>query len=70
LGVLFRAGVVQDVRGRAGQSESAVEFTVGEESGVAGDGRAVEFQIELAVEIEAEGSWRLSPIGLLGCFGR
>jgi hypothetical protein len=54
----------------AGQSEGVVEFAVGEESGVAGDGRAVELQLDLAVEVNAQGSWWLSPIGFLGRFGR
>ena len=68
--VLSEAGVVQDGRGRTGQFEGVVEFTIGEKSGIAGDGRAVEFQLELAVEFEAEGSFWLSPIGFLSCFGR
>src|SRR5262249_55938201 len=40
---------------RTGQSEGIVEFAVGEESGVAGDGGAVELQLDLAVEIDAQG---------------
>src|SRR5262249_18210058 len=55
LGVLSGAGVVQAGRGRAGQFEGVVEFTVGEESGVTGDGRAVELQLDLAVEVKAQG---------------
>jgi hypothetical protein len=42
LRVLPRAGVVQAARGRTGQSEGIVEFTVDEESGVTGEGGAVE----------------------------
>ena len=55
LGVLSRAGVVQAAGGGAGQSEGVVEFPVGEESSVAGDGRAVELQLDLAVEVYARG---------------
>ena len=55
LGVLSGAGVVQAGRRRRGQAEGVVEFAVGEESGVAGDGGAVELQLDLAVEIDAEG---------------
>src|SRR5262249_43296592 len=54
-GVLSRAGVVQAGRRRTGQSEGIVEFAVGEESGVTGDGRAVELQLDLAIEIDAHG---------------
>jgi hypothetical protein len=42
-------------RRRAGQSDGIVEFAVGEESGVTGDCRAVELQLDLAVEIDAQG---------------
>ena len=55
LGVLPRAGVVQAGGGRAGQSEGVVEFTVREQSGVTGDGGAVELQLDFAVEIDAHG---------------
>ena len=55
LRVLSGAGVVQAGRRCAGQSEGVVEFAVGEESGVTGDGGAVELQLDLAVEIDAEG---------------
>src|SRR5262249_38753428 len=55
LGVLPRAGVKQAARGRAGQSEGVVEFAVSKESGVTGNGRAVELQLDLAVEIDAQG---------------
>src|SRR5262249_33429946 len=55
LGVLPRASVVQAGGRGTGQSEGIVEFAVGEESGVTGDGRAVELQLDLAVEIEAHG---------------
>jgi hypothetical protein len=41
LRVLSGAGVVQAGRRRTGQSESIVEFAVGEDSGVTGDGRVV-----------------------------
>src|SRR5262249_37610677 len=53
--VLPRAGVVQTSRRRAGQSEGVVEFPIGEESGVTGDGRAVKRQLDLAVEVNAQG---------------
>src|SRR6516162_2019333 len=56
LGVLSGARVVQAGRSVSGQCEGVIEFAVGEESGVTGDGRAVEFQLELAVEIESEGT--------------
>jgi hypothetical protein len=55
LGVLSGACVVQAGGGVACQCEGVIELAVGEESGIAGDGRAVKFQLELAVEIEAEG---------------
>src|SRR6516225_5469589 len=55
LRVLARASVVQAARGGAGQCKGVVEFPVGEESGVTGDGRAVERQLDLAVEIDAQG---------------
>ena len=55
LSVRPRAGVVQAARSRAGKSEGAVEFTIGEESGIAGDGLAVELQLDLAVEIDSQG---------------
>jgi hypothetical protein len=42
LGVLAGAGVVQAAGRGAGQFKGVVEFAVGKESGVAGDGRAVE----------------------------
>jgi hypothetical protein len=56
LGVLSRAGLVQAVGRGAGQSESIIEFPVGEQSGVAGDGGAVELQLDLTVEVNAQGS--------------
>jgi len=37
-----------------GQSEGIIEFPIGKESGVTGDGGAVELRLELAVEIDAE----------------
>jgi hypothetical protein len=55
LGVLPRAGVNQAARGRASQSESVVEFTIGKESGITGNGRAVELQLDLTVEIDTQG---------------
>src|SRR5262249_41610135 len=55
LGVLSGAGLVQAVGRGVGQSESIIEFPVGEESGVAGDGGAVELQLDLTVEVNAEG---------------
>jgi hypothetical protein len=55
LGVLSGARVVQAGGGVACQCEGVIELAVGEESGVAGDGRAVEFQFELVVKTESEG---------------
>src|SRR4051794_19745851 len=55
LGVLPRAGVSQAARGRAGQPESVVEFTIGKESGITGNGRAVELQLDLTVEVNTQG---------------
>src|SRR5262249_31349704 len=55
LRVLPGTRVVQAGRRGAGQREGVIEFPIGEESGIAGDGRAVELQLELAVEIESEG---------------
>jgi hypothetical protein len=55
LGVLPRAGVNQAARGRASQSESVVEFTIGKESGITGNGRAVELQLDLTIEIDTQG---------------
>ena len=37
------------------QPESVVEFTICEESGVTGNGRTVELQLDLAVEVNAQG---------------
>jgi hypothetical protein len=54
-GVLPRAGVKQVARGRAGQSEGVVEFPIGEESGVTGNSRAVELQLDVTVEVNAQG---------------
>src|SRR5262249_36517185 len=39
----------------AGQSEGVVEFAVSEESGVTGDGRTVELELDFAIKIDAEG---------------
>src|SRR5262249_7138522 len=55
LGVLPGAGVMQAVCRVAGQTEGVIEFSISEESGVAGDRRAVELQLELAVKIDAQG---------------
>jgi uncharacterized membrane protein YhiD involved in acid resistance len=52
--VLPRTGVKQAARGRAGQSAGVVEFPIGEESGVTGNGRAVELQLDLTVEVNAQ----------------
>ena len=46
--------VGKDIAGRYGQPEGIVEFAVGQQSGVGGDPRAVELQIQAAVEIEPE----------------
>src|SRR5262249_1172317 len=66
--------------GRTGQSEGIVEFTIGEESRVTGDRRAVELQLDLAVEVNAHGvvlavthwvprSFRHEVVGNAGCSG-
>jgi hypothetical protein len=52
LGVLPGAGVVHAARCGAGQAEGVVEFPVGEESGVTGDGGAVGLPLDWAVEID------------------
>jgi hypothetical protein len=53
LGVLSCAGVVQAARRGAGKSQGIVEFPVGKESGVTGDGRAMELRLDVAVEIDS-----------------
>jgi hypothetical protein len=53
LGVLSGAGLLQAVGRGAGQDQGVVEFTVGQQSGVTGDGRAVELQLDVAVEIDS-----------------
>ena len=53
--ILPGPGILQTARGRAGQAEGVVEFPIGQESGVTGDGGAVEFQLELAIEANAQG---------------
>jgi len=55
LRVLSGASVVQATRRCVGQSEGIIEFALGEESSVTGDGRAVELQLDLAVDIDARG---------------
>ena len=55
LGVLAGAGVVQAAGRGGGQSKGVVEFAVRKESGITGDGRAVELQLDLTVEVNAEG---------------
>jgi hypothetical protein len=55
LGILSGTGVEQSVRGRRGQAEGVIQFALGEQSGVTGDGGAVKLQLELVVEIDAEG---------------
>jgi hypothetical protein len=61
LGVLSGAGVVQATGPGAGQSQGVIEFTVGEESGVTGDGGPVELQLDLAIKINAQAT-RPPPI--------
>jgi hypothetical protein len=53
LGVLSRAGLVQAAGRGVGQFESIIEFPVGEESGVIGDGGTVELQLDVMVEVNA-----------------
>ena len=42
------------IGGRVGEVEGVVEFAVGQESGIAGDVGAVEFEAEAAVELGSE----------------
>jgi hypothetical protein len=53
-----------------GDPVDLVEFKVSEESGVTGDGRAVKFQLDVAVEVNVQGVIFLSPIGFLGRVSR
>ena len=46
--------VLQVGGGCVGELEGVVEFAVGQESGVAGDGGAVEFEAEAAIELRSE----------------
>jgi hypothetical protein len=55
LGVLFGARIKQAAGRHRGQAEGVVEFAIGEESGVAGDGGPVELQFDLTVEVNAQG---------------
>jgi hypothetical protein len=57
LGVPPLADVVQGAGGRAGQSESVVEVTIGEVSGGTGDGEAVQLPLDPAVEIDSKVSY-------------
>src|SRR5262249_22967414 len=79
LGVQSGAGVVQAAGRGAGQAQGVVEFTVGEESGVTGDGRAAELQLDVTVEVNAQGvllavthwvprSFRQEVVRNAGCF--
>jgi hypothetical protein len=52
LGVLPGAGILQSARRRAGQTEGVIEFPIGEESSVTGDGGSMELQLNTAVEID------------------
>lgn len=55
LGVAAGAGIAQATCRRRGQVEGLNEFAIGEESGITGDGGAVELQFELVVEVNAQG---------------
>src|SRR5262249_30722532 len=55
LGVQSGAGGVRAAGRGAEQDQSVVEFPVGEQSGVTGDGRAVELQLDVTVEVNAQG---------------
>jgi hypothetical protein len=55
LGVPSRADVVQAAGRGVGQSQGVVEFPIDEEPGVTGNGRAVELQFDLTVEVNAQG---------------
>ena len=48
--VLARPAVGQDIARHCGQPQGIVEFTIGEQSGVGGDPRAVELKLQSAVE--------------------
>jgi hypothetical protein len=55
LGVLPGPGILQAARCCPGQPGGIIEFPLGEESGVTGDGGAVELQLDQAVEIDSQG---------------
>src|SRR5262249_1444230 len=55
LGVLSGARIKQAADRHRGQAEGVVEFAIGEESGVAGDGGPVELQLDVTVEVNAQG---------------
>jgi hypothetical protein len=40
---------------RAGQPEGVIEFAIGEDFGVTGDGRSMELQLAVAAEIDSQG---------------
>jgi hypothetical protein len=46
------ARVDQRIGGQRGQAERVVEFPECEQAGIGGDGRAVELQLQAAVEVE------------------
>ena len=48
--VLAHPAVGQDMARHCGQPQGIVEFTIGEQSGVGGDPRAVELELQSAVE--------------------
>jgi hypothetical protein len=70
LGVLPGPGILQAARCCPCQPEGIIEYPIGEESGVTGDSGAVELQLDLAVEIDSQASFWLSPIGFLARFSR
>ena len=59
------AGVPQVVSRGTGPSEVIIEFPMSQEPGVTGDARAVELQLEVAVEVHAQGLFWPSPLGVL-----
>jgi hypothetical protein len=51
---IFPRRPASDSSAMTAPAEVIVEFAIGEESGIAGDRRAVELQLDLAVEIDAQ----------------
>jgi hypothetical protein len=52
--VAARPGIGENLPGKFGQAESVIEFAEGEQTGVGGDSRAVEFQLQATVKSESK----------------